>query len=76
MRRLTLAAEVNNLFDRRYASAGQLAPTGLTAAGTFIARPFPAYTTGPQAGNYPVQHAAFLAPGAPRRFVVELRVKF
>jgi outer membrane receptor protein involved in Fe transport len=74
--RLSLAAEIDNLFDRHYVTAAQLAPTGFTAQGTFIARPFPAYTTGVQAGNFPIQHATFFAPGAPRRFLIELRVKF
>jgi outer membrane receptor protein involved in Fe transport len=68
--------QVDNLFDRHYATAAQLANTGLTAQGTFIARPFAAYGAGPQAGNYPLQSVTFLSPGAPRREWVELRVRF
>jgi outer membrane receptor protein involved in Fe transport len=53
--------EVNNLADRRYYSAAQLGPTGFTATGAFIARPFP-----PVSGDFPIQRATFYAPGAPR----------
>jgi len=75
-KRLQLAVQIDNLFNLHYYTGAQLANTGLTAQGTFIARPFPAYTTGDQAGNYPLQSATFFAPGAPRRAWVELRVKF
>jgi len=71
-----LAVQVDNLFHLHYYTAAQLANTGLTAQGTFLARPFPDYTTGAQAGNYPLQSATFFAPGAPRRAWVELRVRF
>jgi outer membrane receptor protein involved in Fe transport len=54
-------AQVNNLLDRRYYSAAQLGPTGLTDGGTFIARPFPAV-----GGEFAAQHTTFFAPGAPR----------
>jgi outer membrane receptor protein involved in Fe transport len=73
---LQLAVQVDNVFNHEYYTAAQLANTGLTAAGTFIARPFPGYTTGPQAGNYPLQSVTFFTPGAPRRAWVELRFKF
>ena len=59
--RVELFARVNNLFNRRYATAAQLGVTGFTAEGNFIARPF-----APVDDEYPVQHATFLAPGAPR----------
>ena len=75
-KRLQLAVQVDNLFNHRYYTAAQLANTGLTSQGTFIARPFAAYRTGPDAGSYPVQSAVFLTPGAPRRAWVELRVRF
>ena len=68
---LQLIAQVNNLFDSHYNTAAQLGPTGLTAAGTFIARPFP-----PIGGDFPIQQAAFYAPGAPTTFWVATRVKF
>ena len=75
-RHLQLAAQIDNLFDKHYYTAGQLANTGLNAQGTVVSRPFPAYTSGPFAGDYPVQSTTFFAPGAPRRAWVELRVKF
>ncbi len=71
-KRLQLAVQMDNLLDRHYYTAAQLAATGFTAQGTFIARPFPAFST----GDFPIQHAAFFAPGAPRRAWVELRIKF
>jgi outer membrane receptor protein involved in Fe transport len=75
-KRLQLAVQIDNLFNKQYYTAAQLANTGLTAQGTFIARPFPEYTTGPQAGNYPLQSATFFSPGAPRRAWVELSLRF
>ena len=60
-RRLELFARINNLFDRHYYTAAQLGPTGFTDTGTFIARPFPSV-----GGDYPIVHATFYAPGAPR----------
>lgn len=70
-RRVQLFAQVNNLLDRRYYSAAQLGATGFTAAGNFIARPFPAV-----GGEFPVQQSVFLAPGAPRGAWAGLRVRF
>jgi outer membrane receptor protein involved in Fe transport len=55
-----LFAQVNNLLNHRYYTAGQLGATGLTAQATFLARPFPAV-----AGQFPLLNATFLAPGAP-----------
>jgi outer membrane receptor protein involved in Fe transport len=75
-KRLQLAVQVDNLFNHHYYTAAQLVNTGLSGQGTFLARPFPAYTSGPEAGNYPLQSAVFYAPGAPRRAWVELRVRF
>jgi outer membrane receptor protein involved in Fe transport len=71
-----LAFQVDNLFNLHYYTAAQLANTGLSAQDTFLARPFPEYTTGPEAGKYPLQSATFFTPGAPRRAWVELRVRF
>jgi outer membrane receptor protein involved in Fe transport len=71
-----LAVQADNLFNLRYYTAAQLANTGLSAQGAFLARPFPDYTKGPQAGNYPLESAAFFTPGAPRRAWVELRIRF
>lgn len=70
-RRLELIGQVNNLFDRQYATAAQLGPAGFTSAGTFAARPFPAVN-----GEFPVTRTTFLAPGAPRRAWFGVRVRF
>jgi outer membrane receptor protein involved in Fe transport len=75
-RRLELRGQLDNLFNRHYDTAAQLANTGFTSQGTFIAREFPAYGAGPQQGNYPLQSSTFFAPGAPRRAWAELRVIF
>jgi outer membrane receptor protein involved in Fe transport len=70
------AVQIDNLFNHEYYTAAQLANTGLSAQGTFLARPFPEYRTGPQAGSYPLQSVTFFTPGAPRRAWVELRLRF
>jgi len=75
-KRLQLAAEIDNLWNHHYYTAGQLANTGLTAQGTVTTRPFSQYTTGPYAGSYPAQSVVFYAPGAPLRAWVELRMRF
>ena len=75
-RRLRLAVQVDNLFNKHYYTVAQLANTGLNAQGGVVTRPFAEYTSGPEAGNYPVQSATFFAPGAPRRAWVELRLRF
>ena len=71
MRKLQLVAQINNLFNGRYETAAQLGPTGLTAAGTVLARPFP-----PVGGEFPLKQSTFYAPGAPRLFWAALRLKF
>jgi outer membrane receptor protein involved in Fe transport len=73
---LQVAVQIDNLFNKHYYTAAQLANTGLTAQGTFLARPLPEYTTGPDAGSYPLQSVTFFTPGAPRRAWVELRLRF
>lgn len=75
-RRLQLVVQIDNLFNKEYYTAAQLADTGFSAQGAVVTRPFSPYTTGPEAGTYPQQAATFFAPGAPRRAWVELRVKF
>jgi len=69
--RLRFFAQVDNLFDRRYATAAQLGVTGFTADGAFLARPFAAQ--GDAAG---LVHATFYAPGAPRSIRAGLRYTF
>jgi outer membrane receptor protein involved in Fe transport len=66
---LEAVAQVNNVFDHHYYSAAQLGPTGLTAAGAYIARPLPAIN-----GEFPVVHSTFYAPGAPTTFWFGARV--
>jgi outer membrane receptor protein involved in Fe transport len=69
--RIQVFLQVNNLFDKQYYSGAQLGPTGFTAEGSFIARPFPAIN-----GEFPVQGATFYAPGAPRGAWAGLRFWF
>ena len=75
-RHFQLAVQIDNLFNKEYYTAAQLARTAFNAQGAVSTRPFPQYTTGPDAGNYPGQAVTFFAPGAPRRAWAELRVKF
>jgi outer membrane receptor protein involved in Fe transport len=69
---LTLFAQVNNLFDRQYASAAQLGATAFDANGNFLARPFAANAN----GDRPLVGSTFYAPGAPRSIVLGLRYSF
>ncbi len=69
--RVQLFAQVNNLFNRRYYSGAQLGATGFTAAGNFIARPYPLIN-----GEYPLQGVTFFAPGAPRGAWAGLAFRF
>jgi outer membrane receptor protein involved in Fe transport len=69
--RLRFFAQMDNLFDRRYATAAQLGATGFTADGAFLARPFAA-----QGDNAGLVHSTFYAPGAPRTFRAGLRYTF
>jgi outer membrane receptor protein involved in Fe transport len=64
--RWQVTASVDNLFDRRYATAAQLGATGFDGNGNFLARPFANNTEA-------LRHATFYAPGAPRLFAVSLR---
>ena len=75
-RRLQLAVQVDNVLNHHYYTAAQIENTPFTTSGTLIFQPFPAYATGPQAGNLPLQSATFFAPGAPIRAWVELKLKF
>ncbi|HEX8445541.1 MAG TPA: TonB-dependent receptor [Sphingomonas sp.] len=72
-RTLTLFAQVNNLFDRRYATAAQLGATAFDARGNFVARPF----SGPVIdGERPLLGSTFYAPGAPRTLQVGAKLRF
>lgn len=70
-RQLSLFAQVNNLFDRKYATAAQLGATGFTAQGNFVARPFSA-----SGDNSTLVSSTFYAPGAPRTVWVGMRYGF
>jgi outer membrane receptor protein involved in Fe transport len=70
-KRVQVFAQVNNVFDHHYYTAAQLGPTGFTAQGAFIARPLPAVD-----GNFPIVHATFYAPGAPRGAWIGMRFRF
>lgn len=69
---LKFFAQVNNLFDRRYATAAQLGPTGFDANGNFVARLFAQNAE----GEYPLRHSTFFAPGAPRTVWLGVRYSF
>ncbi|MEO8316030.1 MAG: TonB-dependent receptor, partial [Pseudomonadota bacterium] len=70
MPQLTIFAQLNNVFDRKYFTASQLGSTGFNAAGEFVARPF----AGPIVdGERPLLGTTFLAPGAPRAYWVGVR---
>ena len=73
---LQLAVQIDNLFDHALLHGGATREYGVDRPGRFPGRPFPAYTTGPYAGSYPVQSATFFTPGAPRRAWVELKLRF
>jgi outer membrane receptor protein involved in Fe transport len=75
-KRLQLGVEIDNLFDKRYYTAAQLANTAYTPLDTVEASPFPTITDGPYAGSPPAQSVTFFAPGAPRRAWVDLRLHF
>ena len=68
---LSFFAQVNNLFDRKYATAAQLGATGFDANGRFVARPFASV-----GGEFPLVQASFFSPGAPRAVLVGLRYEF
>ena len=65
--------QVGNLLDKRYATAAQLAATGLDVHGNFVARPFAGPVIG---GERPLQYSTFFAPGAPRSLRIGARMRF
>ena len=70
---LKLFFQVNNLFDKRYASASILGTTGFDPNGNFVSRPF----AGPVIdGERPQVHTTFYAPGAPRSYFGGIRYEF
>jgi outer membrane receptor protein involved in Fe transport len=70
-------AEINNLLNRQYYTAGQLASTPYDDAGKFTARPFPPYPATPGGDvMYPLRSSTFVAPGAPVIVFGGLKVTF
>jgi outer membrane receptor protein involved in Fe transport len=67
---LKIFAQINNVLDREYFTASQIAGTGFNDAGNFVARPF----AGPIVDDErPLTHATFYAPGAPRAYWMGVR---
>lgn len=75
-RHLYASLQIDNLFNKHYYTAAQIANTAFTAQGAVQSMPFSPYATGPYAGETPAQSATFFAPGAPRLAWVELGVNF
>ncbi len=71
-KRWQVVAHLNNVLDRRYASAAQLGPMGFSANGNFQVRPFGANAN----GDFPLQSTSFLAPGAPRSFWLGVKAQW
>lgn len=69
---ITLFAQVNNLFDKHYATAAQLAATGFDEAGRFVARPFAEPVID---GERPLLSSTFYGPGAPRSIRIGARLR-
>ncbi len=69
---LKLFVQVNNLFDRKYATGGLLGSNGFTASGAFVARALAQNGN----GDYPVPRASFFSPGTPRTVWVGVRYAF
>ena len=67
-----LFAQINNLLNRKYYTAGQLSDTPYNDSGNFVAREFTPYAS----GDYPVRNTTFLSPGAPVTVFGGLRVTF
>jgi outer membrane receptor protein involved in Fe transport len=68
---LQLTAQINNLFDRDYATGAQLGASGFTSTGLFESRALPAV-----GGVFPIRQSTFVAPGAPRRAWVGTKISF
>lgn len=66
-----ITARVNNLLDRRYATAAQLGVAAFNAQGQVDPRP-----AGAEADSGALRGSTFFAPGAPRQLSLSLRVAF
>lgn len=72
LQELNVFLQVNNVFDREYATAAQLGAVGITPDNRFQARPFPVNAE----GERPLQHSTYYAPGAPRTAWLGVRYHF
>jgi outer membrane receptor protein involved in Fe transport len=68
---LEFVAQIDNLLNRHYYSGAELAVTGFTPQGTYLARPLPAVN-----GEFPLVHSTFFSPGAPFAVTGGLRFSF
>ena len=70
---LAIYLQVNNVLDKEYATAAQLAATGFDATGNFVARPF---ATTSVDGERPLLSSTFYAPAVPRSVQLGARLSF
>jgi len=70
-----LFAQINNLMNRHYYTAGQLATTPYDDNGNFTPRPIPSISFDGET-QFPVRNSTFLAPGAPITVFGGLKVAF
>ncbi|MGI4758703.1 MAG: TonB-dependent receptor [Janthinobacterium lividum] len=70
-----LFAEVNNLLNRHYYTAGQLASTPYDNSGNFVARPFASIRFEGDTA-YPTRNTTFLSPGAPVTVFGGVKISF
>ena len=71
-----LFAQVNNLLNRHYYTAGQLAATPYDNDGNFIGRPFGGITDSSGNTSYAIRNSTYLSPGAPVTVFGGLQVTF
>jgi outer membrane receptor protein involved in Fe transport len=71
-KRMQFFVQINNLLNKRYYTAAQLAPSPYDNNQNFIARPFPADAS----GNFPIRTSTFFAPGAPIGAWGGIRISF
>lgn len=69
---LKFFVQVANLFDRKYATGGQLGTDAFTASGAYIARGLPRNAN----GDDPVTRASLVSPAAPRAAWLGVRYTF
>ncbi|WP_213806088.1 TonB-dependent receptor [Granulicella sp. dw_53] len=70
-----LFAQINNLLNRHYYTAGQLASTPYDNSGAFTPRPFASITFDGDTA-FPIRNSTFFAPGAPITVFGGLKVSF